>query len=68
MGALYDPGVPASGPLAVTRKNPAIAAEYYSRAQAAGDGDVFGKLSSVCALLDPEDLLHADVIETYCPE
>ena len=68
MGALYDPGVPASGPLVLTRKDPAIAAEYYSRAQAAGDGNVAGKLRSVCALLDPEDLLHADVIETYCQE
>ena len=68
MGALYDPGVPASGPLVLTRKDPAIAAEYYSRAQAAGDGNVLGKLRSVCALLDSEDLLHADVIETYCQE
>ena len=68
MGALYDPGVPAFGPLVLTRKDPAIAAEYYWRAQAAGDGNVAGKLSSVCALLDPEDLLHADVIETYCQE
>ncbi len=68
MGELYDPGVPASGPLVLTRKDPAIAAEYYSRARAAGDSDVDGRLRSVCSLLDPADLLHADAIETYCPE
>lgn len=68
MGELYDPGVSASGPLVLTRKDPAIAAEYYSRARAAGDPDVDGRLRSVCSLLDPAGLLHADVIETYCPE
>jgi hypothetical protein len=66
MARLYDPGVPAEGLLVLSGRDPAIAAEYYARAAAAGAGDAATALSAVCALLEPENLLHGTARDQFC--
>jgi hypothetical protein len=67
MARLYDPMVAADGGIELSRRDPAIAAEYYGRAAAAGSADTDTALSEVCALLEPENLLHDTVRAQYCP-
>lgn len=67
MAQLYDPTVAEYGGLSLSSRDPAIAAEYYARAAAAGSTDTGSALSEVCALLDVENLLHEAVRAQYCP-
>lgn len=67
MARLYDPMVAEDGGIKLSSRDPAIAAEYYGRAAAAGSTDTDTALSEVCALLEPENLLHDTVRAQYCP-
>lgn len=67
MARIYDPAVSEDPVLSLFRRDPAIAAEYYARAAAAGSTDIGSALNAVCSILDPENLLHSVVLEEYCP-
>lgn len=67
MAQLYDPMFTEDALIELSSRDPAIAAEYYARAVAAGSTETGTALSKVCALLEPENLLHETVRAQYCP-
>lgn len=66
MARMYDPAITDNGGLSLFNRDPAIAAEYYARAAAAGSTEAVSALSDACALLDPDNLLHAAVHAQHC--
>lgn len=68
LGELYDPGVETAGQPVFSRSDPAIAAEYYFRALAAGSIEAAGRLEAVCGILDPNDPLQEFNRSQYCGE
>ena len=68
LGELYDPGVDTAGQPVFSRSDPAIAAEYYFRALAAGSIEAAGRLEAVCGILDPNDPLQEFNRSQYCGE
>lgn len=68
LGELYDPGVETAGQPVFSRSDPAIAAEYYFRALAAGLIEAAGRLEAVCGILDPNDPLQEFNRSQYCGE
>ena len=68
LGELYDPGVETAGQPVFSSGDPAIAAEYYSRALAAGSAEAASRLEAVCGILDPNDPLQEFNRSQYCRE
>lgn len=68
LGELYDPGVETAGQPVFSRSDPAIAADYYFRALAAGSIEAVGRLEAVCGILDPNDPLQEFNRSQYCGE
>lgn len=65
-GQMYDAAATADLPYSFS-PNPAIAAEYYARALAAGHAEADEALRRTCAGLSLDDELHAMAHETHCP-
>ena len=66
-GQLYDASAEVDLPFAFS-SNPAIAAEYYARALAAGHAAAEEPLERVCSTLSLENELHAMARETHCQQ
>ena len=65
-GQMYDAAATADLPYKFN-PNPAIAAEYYARALAAGHAEADEALRRTCSGLSLDDELHAMAHETHCP-